>query len=227
MPEFIDPEYGKVVVRRSRRARVVKFSVSPNGQLAVSAPFYTPLRAIKILLKTSQKDIIHLLSSQRQLYFSSQTIGKSHFLEIIYGETHTIVYKKPRIMVIILNDGDLKKHTTQQAIRQYVAKALTNEAKAYLPRRLEHLANQMKLSYKLIRFSHAKSRWGSCTSDGIISLNIGLMKLPFELIDYVIIHELAHLSFLNHSPAFWQLVSNFDEDYKIHRKELKQQSPHI
>jgi predicted metal-dependent hydrolase len=227
VPEFIDPEYGKVVVRRNRRARSVKFSVSPNGQLEVSAPFYTPIRAIKVLLKTSQKDIRRLLHTQRQQYVSSQQIGKSHTLDILQGDRTKIDYKKPRIIVTLERDSDIQSSQIQATIRTYVVKALTLEAKAYLPRRVDYIAQKMNLSYTRLRFSHAKSRWGSCSSTKVISLNIGLMKLPFELIDYVIIHELAHTKELNHSSSFWHLVGTYDPEYRIRRRELKQHSPHI
>ena len=74
---------------------------------------------------------------------------------------------------------------------------------------------------------HANTRWGSCSSRGTISLNIGLMKVPEVLIDYVILHELAHLNHMDHSEAFWQEVSEHDPQYRLHRKRLKQFSPGV
>ena len=75
--------------------------------------------------------------------------------------------------------------------------------------------------------SHANTRWGSRSSSGTISLNIGLMNLPQELSDYVILHELAHINHMDHSEKFWAEVAEHDPKYKQHRKALKEYSPGV
>ena len=98
---------------------------------------------------------------------------------------------------------------------------------AYLPRRLQYLADLGDFHYTKVRYGNAKGRWGSCSSQGVISLNVALMRLPKELIDYVLIHELSHTKHLNHSEAFWSLVETYYPDYKTARKELKSYSPYL
>ena len=94
------------------------------------------------------------------------------------------------------------KNPREQKARDYQKKVLMKKAKEYLPYRLEYYAKLYGYSYEKCRLTHANTRWGSCSSTRTISLNIGLMKVPEPLRDYVILHELAHLNHMDHSKAF-------------------------
>ena len=101
------------------------------------------------------------------------------------------------------------------------------KARDYLPYRLEFWATKYGYKYSGVRLSHANTRWGSRSSSGTISLNIGLMKVPEPLRDYVILHELAHINHMDHSAEFWAEVESHDPSYRRHRKLLKQYSPGV
>lgn len=228
MPSFHDQVLGKVIVSRGRSAKYVRLGVTTAGDIKVSAPLFTPMYFIKGFVKKSRAEVSQMITKYRTQYTKDETIGKSHSLLISESSgSSNVTYKKPHILVALSPEDDILDETIQSEIRAMVVKALRIEAKAYLPRRLEHIASTYGFEYSNLRFSHAKGRWGSCNNDGTISLNIALMKLPFELIDYVIIHELAHTRNLNHSAEFWDQVENCDPDYKQHRKILKNHSPHI
>lgn len=81
-----------------------------------------------------------------------------------------------------------------------------SKAKAKLPPKVERFAKQMGVDYSKILVSDMKYSWGSCSPGGTINLNWRLVKMPHFVIDYVIVHELAHLIELNHSPRFWNIV---------------------
>ena len=117
------------------------------------------------------------------------------------------------------------KNPSEQKARDYQKKILAKKAREYLPYRLEYYAKLYGYSYEKCRLSHANTRWGSCSSNKTISLNIGLMKVPEVLRDYVILHELAHLNHMDHSKAFWAEVGSHDKNYKNHEKKLKLFSP--
>ena len=117
------------------------------------------------------------------------------------------------------------KDPKEQRARDYQKKQMMKKAREYLPYRLEYYAKLYGYSYTKCRLTHANTRWGSCSSNRTISLNIGLMKVPEVLRDYVILHELAHLNHMNHSKAFWAEVALHDRNYKNHEKKLKMFSP--
>ncbi|MDO5480194.1 MAG: DUF45 domain-containing protein [Candidatus Saccharibacteria bacterium] len=116
---------------------------------------------------------------------------------------------------------------TTQRTRDYQKKVLMKKAREYLPYRLEYFAKLYGYKYDKCRLTHANTRWGSCSSKKTISLNIGLMKLPEKLRDYVILHELAHLNHMDHSKAFWAEVYEHDKNYKNHDKKLKMFNPGV
>lgn len=122
------------------------------------------------------------------------------------------------------------KDPASQRARDAKKKILMKKAKEYLPYRLEYHAKRFGYKYDKLCFSHASTRWGSCTHrDGliVISLNIGLMQVPEILRDYVLIHELAHINHPDHSAAFWREVESHDPRYKEHRKKINQFSPGV
>ena len=104
-------------------------------------------------------------------------------------------------------------------------KVLISKANAYLPQRLAELAIKYGFSYRIIRIKDNKSRWGSCSSLGAINLSLGLMRLPYHLIDYVLLHELCHTVEMNHGPRFWALMDKVTEgEAKKLRLELRKYS---
>ena len=119
------------------------------------------------------------------------------------------------------------KDPAGQRTRDYQKKLLMKKAREYLPYRLEYYAKLYGYSYDKCRLTHANTRWGSWSSQRTISLNIGLMKVPEVLRDYVILHELAHLHHMNHSKDFWAEVYSHDKNYKMHEKKLKMFNPGV
>ena len=225
-----DEEFGDITIRRSARASQVKLRVAPNGSLRASMPLYAPLFLLKRLVKASRPQLRRMLAEAQPVaaYYNGQQVGKSHVILVTASaRSFSVKRDKQHIFVTLPPTRQLEDADVTQEIRKNVIEALRAEAKSYLPRRLEYLAKQHGFTYTNVRFSHASSRWGSCSSNGTISLNIALMKLPFELIDYVLIHELSHTRHMNHSQAFWGLVAQGDTNYKEHRRALRDETPAI
>ena len=112
-----------------------------------------------------------------------------------------------------------------EAEAAHIEKAVTlwyrNEALRVFEECVAHFAPLLQVSPREIRLTSARTQWGSCTVQGVVRLNWQLVKMPLHLIDYVVVHELAHLIEMNHSPAFWRVVESVCPDYKQCRTELR------
>lgn len=231
MPTITDDEFGIIKITRSAKASHVRIRVGTDGTLRASMPLYAPLLLVKRLLRTSRPEIRALLQEYQSVssFVDGMQIGKSHSLisRPTNGRECSVARHGQQIIVSLPEEQAIEDPAVQARIRPVVIEALRKEAKSYLPRRLAHLAKQHGFSYQKVRFSHASGRWGSCSSNGTISLNIALMKLPFPLIDYVLVHELSHTVEMNHADAFWALVQRCDPEWRTHRREIKKHTPSI
>ena len=99
---------------------------------------------------------------------------------------------------------------------------LKKQAKALFEQRLQHFAPLLGVRWHKLSLSSAHTRWGSARNDGHIRLNWRLIHLPISQIDYVVVHELAHLREMNHSPRFWDTVGEVMPDYAQRRQALRQ-----
>ena len=107
---------------------------------------------------------------------------------------------------------------TQSALWE---KRLRRDAYGHFARRVQHFLPLTGGSVKRIIIRDQKTRWGSCSETGTISFNWRLMLAPPDVLDYVVIHELCHLTHMNHSQEFWNKVASIDPDYKKHVAYLK------
>lgn len=105
-------------------------------------------------------------------------------------------------------------------VQQLIDRWVEREAKLYLTRRVRELSELTDWHVKRVSFRRQTTIWGSCSSDKNLSLNLQLIHLAPELIDYVLIHELAHTVEMNHSRAFWALVRGYCPEYPQYKRAL-------
>ncbi len=133
----------------------------------------------------------------------------------LLGEERRLTFVKDLKYALVNKDGffkvdyDSKEHTRNIIITFY-----KNYAKHALIKRAWEVAEKVNLKPEKFKISSAEKRWGSCSGRGNINLSFHLMPFPFRIIDYVIIHELAHLIYLDHSKEFWDIVHKIMPDYK-------------
>ena len=109
------------------------------------------------------------------------------------------------------------KKLTADEIRQ-----LAKQALEVIPARVQHYASLIGVTYGRITIRNQRSKWGSCSSKGNLNFNYRLHYLPQELMDYVVVHELAHRVYMNHSDKFWALVERYIPDYKECQRRLRE-----
>ncbi len=114
-----------------------------------------------------------------------------------------------------------KRNTTQKFTADEI-RSLADKALEIIPKRVEHYAKIMGVSYDKITIRNQVSRWGSCSAKGNLNFNCLLMLCPAEVMDYVVVHELCHLKEMNHSKKFWSLVESFCPEYEQHKKWLRE-----
>lgn len=106
--------------------------------------------------------------------------------------------------------------------REAVRSALANQARPVLQNTLDKAARRMGVEYGRLSVRNQRTRWGSCSSRRTISLNWRLVMAPPEVLDYLCVHELAHLSHMDHSAKFWSLVEQHCPDYRVHERWLRE-----
>ena len=122
---------------------------------------------------------------------------------------------------IVKNQKQLHKaQENRMVITEEIRREGVERALRVLPERTDHYARLMGISYGRITIREQKTRWGSCSSKGNLNFNWKLVLMPMDLLDYVVVHELAHRREMNHSKDFWRIVEEVLPDYRERRKRL-------
>lgn len=208
-----------LIIRSYRKSLCI--SISKDGELIVRAPKRLDIKYIFDFINQKEKWIIK--KKKEMLEKNNKNLDVVNYEKFYYlGK----LYKRQ-----ILN-GVKEVELTNNSIlfppnidkRQMLSLAQTfyiNSTKEILKNRIEYFASLMKLNYTSVSIMNNKTRWGSCTKDGELNFNFRLSLLPPKVIDYIIIHELAHLIEFNHSKKFYKVVECIMPKYKNYRKELK------
>lgn len=208
-------EFGEIKVTLSKRSRYIRLSVRPFRGLEVSAPKYAHASDIeRVIDKKSdwirkQLSKIKTIQDNRTIFdLNTNFETKHHRLVLDPSVTGKISsrIKDGLIKVKYPEAVNVKEESVQKEIRTAIEKALRIEANEYIPHRVKGIANKHGLRYKNVVLKNITTRWGSCSSRNNLNFNIHIMRLPGDMIDYIILHELAHTVVKNHSPKFWSLL---------------------
>ncbi len=233
MKETYINELGHVRLTKRKQSRRITVRYDPEGLLKVSIPQkVTYQKGLDYIIanKRQIKEQITHLQTEQYSHDLSHFQTRWHTVEIWREDRETIAYQiePDQIIVKIPRKTSSTDQTVQKAIRQGLEEVMRCEAKVYLPRRVQELAEQYNLKYNKLFIKKAQSLWGSCSEKNNINLNIHLMRLPDRLIDYVILHELCHTIHKDHSRRFWDRLQQItSKDVTLLKRELNQYTPKL
>lgn len=207
--------------RRSTRYRRITLSILED-RLRISTPKNVSTKQLRELLLAKQEWILkHWLEKQETLKRPVRYTDGAQFL--YRGNTIELkIIRHPRKMIRALLEGqvlmvhmpqDLPDNDLVLNVQMALVSWYKAQARKVLQDKLNKQSKQMQVAFQNFRLKEQKTRWGSCSSKKNINLNWRIIMAPDEAIDYIIIHELAHLTHLNHSELFWQRVAMFMPDY--------------
>jgi predicted metal-dependent hydrolase len=221
------PGIGEVILAKRRGTRNLRLSIAADGRIRVGMPYWAPYQTgISFVLSRADWINKHAPAAGVPLLSDGMHIGKSFRLSFITDST--AVSPRSRIAgsrIIIKSRQPANDCAVQKTAVLACERALKKDAENLLPIRLRQLAIANGFEYESLRIKRLRSRWGSCSSQKEITLNYYLVQLPWPLIDYVILHELAHTRHLHHGPDFWQAMRSLLPDVKQLRKDIKQHRP--
>lgn len=210
------------------RSRRISISIRPPDTVRLSLPYYVPLSdAMKFLdekVPWIEKSILKLKQKCPDTIIEMPYATRNHKLLFRPGDVSKITasVKHSEIVVSYPLEVNHLDDEVQQIAKAAIEKAWKIEAEAMLPERLARLAELFGFKYNRLTIKNTRSKWGSCSSLNDILLSIHLMRLPDELIDYIIIHELCHTIHKNHGEKFHGLLDRLtDGRHSNLRRELK------
>ena len=213
---MINLEDLEIEYRFSPRRRSIGLMVTAEGKLVVSAPQGTPATKIAQAM-AHHRDWIEQKASERQAARARLQEGTAYFL----GRPYRLSAAKNAREPVVLQDGEIRvRPGAQGSLWPPLRTWFSRRAEAFINERVAHYAPELGVRVRPAEMREWRRRWGECHPDGHLRFNWRLIMLPPEIIDYVVVHELAHLLAPGHNPRFWGVVAAVLPDYQARRQWL-------
>ncbi|MCL1852857.1 MAG: M48 family metallopeptidase [Peptococcaceae bacterium] len=228
--EFIELEGQPIELQlvSNKRARLLSYVIKDSRVVATVPSTSSEEQAKEFILENSE-DILNKINKKREhdnspyQYINGEKFsyrGRQYALQIVEGNNHTnhVLLKGGHLFVYL--PSEFTETEKKIAIRSYLDKFFQDSALKILNELTQYYSKLMEIPYKPIKIKNQRTRWGSCSNNGSINLNWRIIMAPNQVIAYVVIHELAHLKFADHSREYWALVAKHMPDYKRWKKWL-------
>jgi len=204
------------IIRSDRKS--LALIIDSEARLTVRAPFGTRESEVADLIRQKKRWIIEKQKKISSLNNKHSPVTFKNGESFMYqGETYTIKYGN--VSKIKISDANIIVPRTFK--KERIIAWLKREARKLITERIDKYASLIGVRYSTVRLSGARTRWGSCSGKDSLNFAWRLIMCPTAAIDYVIIHELCHIMYKNHSPAFWAMVKRVCPKFKEQKNWLK------
>ncbi len=211
----------KLKVIKNKKNRRLRLSIT-GSEVKVSIPYYISYQE-GLKFAKSKKDWIKTKLKPKNIFIDSMKIGKNHTLRL---EPCNVTRPSCRINDILISikyplNSDIANLDLQHYIEKQINQALKKQAQVLIPKRTSYLAHRYGFDYQSVTIKSLKTRWGSCDRNKNLTFNLKIMNLDWELIDYIILHELTHTLHMHHQEPFWNEMLKINPKAQTLRLKLK------
>lgn len=209
-----------------KRIRNIYLHVKAEGRVVVSAPLTFTEDEIRRFLNEKRQWLMKSLRTVRESAYHERESYVSAERILLWGEAYTLTFLPDKAFSLSVREGKAvlcaPPASGAEEREAFLKKQLKTRLRRAIAVRMPFWEHQMGLHARSFTIRDMKSRWGSCnTGTGKLTFHLQLVSMPPECLDYVIVHELAHLVYGDHSPAFWALVSRYFPAFQRVRKQMK------
>lgn len=216
----IDKEIELIVEKK--RVKNLNLRIRSDGTVRVSAPLTLSDEIIEKFLNQKKEWILKGIERVKKQKEKNEVkkdgvlyLGKRYNMEVIKSESEEVLLTEDKIKLYSFD-------TTEERVEKQIYQWYKEQAETIFYALLKRWSEKLKLDYEEVRIKRMKSKWGSCNYlKKVITLNLELIKKAPEIIEYVVVHELAHLKYPHHKKEFWNFVEEYIKEWKKLRERLR------
>ena len=217
------------IIRSARRT--LSIEVDDAGNATIRAPLHAGDQAIASFVREKSRWLQRATKKQQETYARRpQRLFKDGELFLYLGNSFPLLFKEglgvvTHARILEVTDAFYLCSSAKHKAKSVLTRWYKNRARFVFRERAEMFATRMGVDVSVIKLSSAGTRWGSCGAKNTLNFNWRLVMAPMDVIDSVVVHELAHCKHKNHGKRFWEYVAQHCPDYDTHDQWLKQNAP--
>lgn len=221
----------KTIAYTINKAKIKNIYITiENGEVVIKAPWYTTRNQIQEVVESKRDWIMKKLeeynvSPRKAKEYEDgekfQILGESYYLNIYYKDINNAILNVENEKIEIILPLSYAEEDNTEQIKKMIDKMYYMIAEKEVESAMERTRKMVGLAPEEYKIKKIKYAWGTCSSRKVITINQNLMMYSRKAIEYVVLHEICHLKYMNHSKKFWEMVESYMPDYQEAEKELK------